>query len=315
MIGPFANPGFLIVAAALVSVPIIIHLINRMRFKRIRWAAMEFLLKAQKRTRRRLIIEQLLLLALRCLLIALVGFLVSRFIGCGDAGLGGKPNLHLVLFDDTPSMQEHWKEGELNNPVDVAKVEILNKRIAKELSKSRTSDQLMILPLSKIHEIGDDDLASITYERLNDEKNLKKLQEDINELKASMVHVDMMEGVKRARKIIDLYSQSHVTLHLVSDYRDKDWSGQPGDALLKDLIELATLKKGELKVRLIDTVFPPRAPGQASPTSRDNIGIVDVRPSTRIVGKNMPVQFTVKIRNFGTGVRDIQLDRATNRPA
>src|SRR5881275_1900975 len=95
----FQNAHFLLVAAALVSVPIIIHLINRMRFKRIRWAAMEFLLKAQKRTRRRLIIEQLLLLALRCLLIALVGLLVTRFVGCGDATLGGKPNLHLVVLD------------------------------------------------------------------------------------------------------------------------------------------------------------------------------------------------------------------------
>ena len=42
----FLNPGYLAAAAALISVPIIIHLINRMRFKRIRWAAMEFLLKA-----------------------------------------------------------------------------------------------------------------------------------------------------------------------------------------------------------------------------------------------------------------------------
>src|SRR5271169_1777667 len=109
MIGLFLNPGFLFIAAALVSVPIIIHLINRMRFKRIQWAAMEFLLKAQKRTRRRLIIEQLLLLALRCLLIGLVGLLVSRFIGCGDNNVAGKPNLHLVLLDDTLSMQDSWK--------------------------------------------------------------------------------------------------------------------------------------------------------------------------------------------------------------
>src|SRR5476651_2075505 len=104
----FANAGFLIVGVALISVPIIIHLINRMRFKRIRWAAMEFLLKAQKRTRRRLIIEQLLLLMLRCFMIFLVLLLVSRFVGCGDTNLGGKPNLHLVLLDDTPSMQDQW---------------------------------------------------------------------------------------------------------------------------------------------------------------------------------------------------------------
>src|SRR6185312_12506896 len=58
MLDLFANPGFLAAGGALVSAPIIIHLINRMRFKRLRWAAMEFLLKAQKRTRKRLIIEK-----------------------------------------------------------------------------------------------------------------------------------------------------------------------------------------------------------------------------------------------------------------
>src|SRR5436305_5669590 len=112
MLALFLNPGFLFIAGALISVPIIIHLINRMRFKRIRWAAMEFLLKAQKRTRRRLIIEQLLLLALRCFLVGLVGLLVSRFIGCGDAALGGNSNLHLVLLADTLSMQDLRVQGD-----------------------------------------------------------------------------------------------------------------------------------------------------------------------------------------------------------
>src|ERR1700688_3549392 len=138
--GLFLNPGFLLVAAALVSVPIIIHLINRMRFKRVRWAAMEFLLKAQKRTRRRLIIEQLLLLALRCILIGLVGLLVSRFIGCGESNTGGRPNLHIALIDDTLSMQDEWKQdGAKKNCFDVAKADVLVKKIAKGLSQSKTN--------------------------------------------------------------------------------------------------------------------------------------------------------------------------------
>ena len=53
----FTHSLTMVAGAALVSSPIIIHLINRMRFRRIRWAAMEFLLKAQKRMRRKLIIE------------------------------------------------------------------------------------------------------------------------------------------------------------------------------------------------------------------------------------------------------------------
>src|SRR5579862_3227916 len=109
----FLNPAALTVGGALVSAPILIHLINRMRFKRLRWAAMEFLLKSQKRNRRRLIIEQLLLLLLRCLLILLAGLLLSRFIGCTGAWGGGfeqKSNLHVVVLDDTLSMLDKVKD-------------------------------------------------------------------------------------------------------------------------------------------------------------------------------------------------------------
>src|SRR5438477_12941026 len=120
MLEIFANPGFLAVAGVLISAPIIIHLINRMRFKRIRWAAMEFLLKAQKRMRRRLIIEQLLLLFLRCLLVALVGLLVLRFRGFSLSDFASKQGVHIVLIDDTLSMTDsEKKEGAARTSFDV----------------------------------------------------------------------------------------------------------------------------------------------------------------------------------------------------
>src|SRR5436853_6970348 len=99
----FLHPAYMIAGAALISAPIIIHLINRMRYKRIRWAAMEFLLKSQKRNRRRLIIEQLILLGLRCLLVALAGFLVARYIG-GTINQSERDVDHFVLLDDTRRM-------------------------------------------------------------------------------------------------------------------------------------------------------------------------------------------------------------------
>ncbi len=91
MMSFFLNPITMIAGAALVSAPIIIHLINRMRFRRIKWAAMEFLLKAQKRMRRKLIIEQLILLFLRCLLVFLVGLLFARFLGFDPLHGQGNP--------------------------------------------------------------------------------------------------------------------------------------------------------------------------------------------------------------------------------
>ncbi len=62
----------LAVGAGAVTVPIIIHLLNRRRYKIVTWAAMRFLLAAQKQNSRRLRIEQLLLLIVRCLLVALL---------------------------------------------------------------------------------------------------------------------------------------------------------------------------------------------------------------------------------------------------
>ena len=61
----FLNPWSMVAGGAMIIAPILIHLINRMRFKRIRWAAMEFLLKSQKRNRRKLIVEQMILLLLQ----------------------------------------------------------------------------------------------------------------------------------------------------------------------------------------------------------------------------------------------------------
>src|SRR5437660_1873357 len=102
----FLNPANMVIGGALISSPIIIHLINRMRFKKVRWAAMEFLLKSQKRNRRRLIIEQLLLLALRCFLVLLAVLLVSRYL-FSFTFAEPQNTLHVVLFDDSLSMSDH----------------------------------------------------------------------------------------------------------------------------------------------------------------------------------------------------------------
>ena len=44
------------------GVPVLIHLINLLRHRRVQWAAMEFLLASQKRNRTRVLLKQLLLL-------------------------------------------------------------------------------------------------------------------------------------------------------------------------------------------------------------------------------------------------------------
>ena len=62
----------------LVGVPVLIHLINLMRHRRVQWAAMEFLLASQKRHRNSILFKQLLLLLLRMLAVAAVVLMVAQ---------------------------------------------------------------------------------------------------------------------------------------------------------------------------------------------------------------------------------------------
>src|ERR1700753_4253548 len=69
----FMTPGFALAGILLASIPLIIHFLNRRRFKTVNWAAMEFLLRAMKKNQRKLKFEQWLLLAVRCLVLAFLG--------------------------------------------------------------------------------------------------------------------------------------------------------------------------------------------------------------------------------------------------
>lgn len=100
-------PGFLLAGVLLAGIPILIHFLNRRRFREQRWAAMEFLLRAMKKNRKRLRFEQWLLLAVRCLLLGLLGLALARPVGCeGEAlsGIARPAGLHVIVLDDSYSM-------------------------------------------------------------------------------------------------------------------------------------------------------------------------------------------------------------------
>ena len=102
----FANSA-LLWGLSLAAVPIIIYLLNRRRFKRVTWAAMEFLLQAMKKNRRRLRIENLLLLIIRTLIVLLFVLAIMRPLvkSTGFFGrMGEKKRNWVVVVDNSYSM-------------------------------------------------------------------------------------------------------------------------------------------------------------------------------------------------------------------
>src|SRR3954462_15593125 len=98
--------GFFIAGGLAMATPIIIHILNRRRFKTVTWAAMEYLLRAMRKNRRRLKFEQMLLLVTRCLVLALLGAALARPMMCEKAAsaIGGRSGLNVIVLDNSYSM-------------------------------------------------------------------------------------------------------------------------------------------------------------------------------------------------------------------
>src|SRR5262249_20039829 len=100
---PFLTWGMLLGA-----IPIIIHLLNRRRFRRVEWAPMRYLKLTIQRNRRRIRIEELILLLMRVAALVLLFFFLARPV-LNPTGLerwlgsGGRTS-QVVVIDDSMSM-------------------------------------------------------------------------------------------------------------------------------------------------------------------------------------------------------------------
>ncbi len=95
----------LLYALAAAGVPVIIHLLNRRRFREVTWAAMQFLMAAVRRNRRRIRVEQWLLLLLRTLVVILVVLAMAKpFLETFGAVIAGRRTHRVLVLDDSLSM-------------------------------------------------------------------------------------------------------------------------------------------------------------------------------------------------------------------
>jgi len=141
----FAN-GILLWGTLLFTVPLIIHLLNRRRYRVIRWAAQAFLLQAYQRSRRRLTLESLLLLLLRCLLIILLALALARpFVPSSSLLAVLSPSKrHVVLVIDTSySMGRVLKNGD--SLLEKAKTQAI--RVLDGISEER-GDEVTVVALA-----------------------------------------------------------------------------------------------------------------------------------------------------------------------
>jgi len=265
------------VGAALLAVPVIIHLINRLRFRRVRFAAMEFLLQSQQRNRRRLLIEQLMLLLLRMAIVAAILLLISRLVldpSALWAFRGGKSH-HVVLLDDSGSMRDRWgetsafKEG----------LAIVRRLVAEGARRPGTQQCTLLLlshpdrPLFLKHDVND----AFAVE----------LENVFERLECSHQALDLVAGIDAASKLLAQDPGAIRHLHVISDFRAYDWRERPA---LRTAFS-AVAKTGT-SIDFARTVNE----------SHDNLAIAELGGEVRTAAAGVPVRLRAAVRNFGTKV-------------
>jgi hypothetical protein len=229
----FVNP-WMLGGLALSAVPVIIHLLNKRRFDVHPWAAMEFLLQAQVMNRRRVRLEDLILLALRVALIALIVFAIARPVLRGFAGW--REDERVVVVDDSGSMHASEAMGTTYDQ-------------AREAARNQVLDALgASIPVSLYSGTRpDDDVARVSGQLrggvLVDDR-VEGAESD-PELAAAQAGHQLIEGLRTSRPIDAplrlgrLFERLEDTVSadsapvvrnvvLLSDLRRADWVGADG---------------------------------------------------------------------------------------
>ena len=281
--GLFLHPEFVIPGAMLVAAPIIIHFINRLRFRRVKWAAMEFLLASQQRNRRRVLLEQLLLLLLRILAVAALVMLVARPLVDPEkfSLFQGQKTHHLVLLDDSGSMRDRGGEASAFD----AGLDVIRK-IAAEGERKPDTQTLTLLLLSN--------LAQPLYAQENLNKDFAgRLEAGLKGLRCSHRALNLATGAQGARKLLADMAGAARNFHLISDFRRQDWDDNAALAAALREIDL-----DKVTINLVKTVAE----------SHPNLGITSFSGDVAVAAVNVPLRLSVSVRNYGEQVaREVRL--------
>lgn len=270
----FVNPALVVPGAALVASPIIIHLINRMRFRRVRFAAMEFLLKSQQQNRRRLLIEQIILLMLRILIVLALLALIARLVldPSQMALLGGARAHHVVVLDNSGSMQDRWAE---TNAFQEGLAVI--RKLVQEGAAQPDTQEFTLLLLSNSQPIH-------TREKVNGDF-VKRLETTLENLRCTHRSLDLVSGLDEAGKLLAEEKSGIKHLHVISDFRKHDWLRQ--QALAKSI---AALDESGVSVNLVKT----------TPQRHANLGVTAFTGDLHVAVARVPLRLTVGVKNFDT---------------
>ncbi len=278
----FIAPLFALAGLFAVAIPIIIHLLNRRRYKVQSWAAMHFLLAAMKKNRRKLRFEQWLLLAMRCAVVLLAGLALARPMGCDQSTLarlaGQSSALHVIIIDDSYSMNYRADRPGATTHLDQAK------KIAHQAIDRMTSGNDAVILITASESAGAI-IPKASYD-------LPAVTGAIDRIQPKYTGTDLPGALEIALQSSEETKEftTHY-LHIFSDSTVSAWK----NGHEKQLETLGVKLKEKFRIEQYNFSLP----------SQSNAAIQDVFPNSNLVRTRFTNDFRAIARAFGASVNSI----------
>ncbi len=273
----FLNP-ILLAAAALVSIPLLIHLLRRQKLPVIPWAAMEFLRQSQSKLRRRVKIEELILLLIRMSIIATVVFALARPVlrSLSVPIISQNSRVYaVVVIDNSYSMGQVAEHGNTAWQT--------TKRTVHQLLTSilRPGDDVSVLLMnhSTTPLIG-----SPTYDLAMADRQVQNATLSYND-------TDFTSGARAALALVDHATAPVREVYFFTDNQKTGMSRAPGQRAVWQKLSKAA-----------NVVWVSAIPGS---TPVANIALHLSPPSRELVTANLPARLEATVSNYSGETRNI----------
>ena len=262
----FLNPAVLFGLLA-ASIPILIHLFNLRKLKKVEFSTLRFLKELQKNKIRKIKVKQWLLLALRVLIIL---FLVTAF---------ARPTLRGVAIGGTTSAAKTTSVFILDNTFSMS---IIDQK-GSYFNQAKEAIKNLIQHLQE----GDDAalvLVSNPDEQIKLTSNLNDLEKKVEEAQISYSSGMLHNAIVNAGQILSTSQNFNKEIYIFSDFQSKLFADEKSlsdlSGLLNDKINLYTFNYSGKEIF--------------------NVGIDELKTNTQIFEKNKPVSFNITVTNYSS---------------
>lgn len=269
----FLNP-LMLAGIGGAAIPLVLHLLNRSRYRTVDWGAMMFLAGEDPRQQRRSRARQLILLGVRMAIVAILAVALARPIVQGRWAFAGDARTTAVLIVDRSASMGFDENGR-------TRMQLAREAAMQVLSSLRSGDQVSLLL------VGD---QGGTFDP-QPTADLQHVAQTLASIQPSFGEARLAPALMAAQRTFARHRADNHELFIITDRQALNWEG------IDDGFAAAWAGDPDVAANRRAVVIP------IGTDASDNVSIESVSPAITPAVAGHPTEIEIRVRNHGFTAR------------